>query len=285
MQLLIAILGALSAFLFALSLVPVKSPLAERLEALRLAGAANSGGTLAARTFDVIFSAERRGRLAQRLAEAGWYNVSPLQMGLRVLGGGCLGAIAGIVAFRPLLQQVPFVLAIVVGALLCLAGAYAPVTMLNRAVDERKVSIQRTLPDFLDMVSTTVEAGLSLNAALAYAVDAAPGALGSEIREALSEIRLGRARGEALKAAARRANVEEFSTTITALVQAERMGSNVAAVLSEVAEDTRNRRLMVLEEHAAKLPVKMTIPMAAFLLPAVFTVIFGSVIANYFASR
>ncbi len=76
--------------------------------------------------------------------------------------------------------------------------------MMNRAIEERKVSIQKTLPEFLDMVSSTVQAGLALNSALAYAVDAAPGPLGEEIKEALSEIRLGRSRSQALKAVGER---------------------------------------------------------------------------------
>ncbi|TAM62133.1 type II secretion system F family protein [bacterium] len=283
MLLLIPILGALSAFLFAISLIPVKSPLAERLEALRvaktLAGPANS----TARAFELIFSKERRGQLAQQLVEAGWYTVTPAQMGLRVVGGACLGVALALVALHSL--HLPFAVLALLCALLVVGLAYAPIILLNGAIEARKAAVQRALPDFLDMVATTVQAGLSLNAALAYAVDAAPGPLGSEIKEALSEMRLGRSRVDALKAAAFRVNQQEFSTTVTAITQSERMGTNIAAVLSEVAEDTRNHRILLLEERAAKLPVQMTMPMAFFLLPAIFVVIFGAAAANYFASR
>lgn len=283
MLLLIPILGALSAFLFAISLIPVKSPLAQRLEALRTAKAFAAPTSSAARAFELVFSKERRGRLAQQLVEAGWYTVTPAQMGLRVVGGACLGAALAILAFRSL--HLPFGVLLLLCALLFVGGAYGPITLLNRAVEARKAAIQRTLPDFLDMVATTVQAGLSLNAALAYAVDAAPGPLGSEIKEALSEMRLGRSRIDSLKAAAQRVNQQEFSTTVTAITQSERMGTNIAAVLGEVSEDTRNHRIMLLEERAAKLPVQMTMPMAFFLLPAIFVVIFGAAAANYFASR
>ena len=283
MLLLIPALGALSAFLFAISLIPAKSPLAERLEALRVAKTLAGPTSSTARAFELIFSKERRGRLAQQLVEAGWYSVTPAQMGLRVVGGACLGGALALLALRSM--HLPFAVLALLCALLVVAPAYAPIMLLNGAVEARKAAVQRTLPDFLDMVATTVQAGLSLNAALAYAVDAAPGPLGSEVREALSEMRLGRARVDALRAAASRVNQQEFSTTVTAITQSERMGTNIAAVLSEVAEDTRNHRIMLLEERAAKLPVQMTMPMALFLLPAIFVIIFGAAAANYFASR
>jgi tight adherence protein C len=165
------------------------------------------------------------------------------------------------------------------------AACYAPMSLLQRAIEARKSAVQQALPDFLDMVASTVHAGLSVNAALAYAIDAAPGALGDELKEALSEVRLGRARADALKAAAKRLNQPEFTTTISAITQAERLGANVSKVLGELADDVRNHRIMVVEEHAAKLPVKMIFPMAFFFMPALFAMIFGTLAANYFSQR
>ncbi len=150
-------------------------------------------------------------------------------------------------------------------------------------MEARKAAIQKTLPEFLDMVATTVQAGLALNQALAYAVEAAPGPLGEEISEALAEIRLGRSRADALKAAADRTNQPDFRNAMRAVTQAERLGSNIAEMLSNLAEDARHRRLMLIEEMAAKLPVKMVFPMVLFMIPAIFTIIFGAVAANYFA--
>jgi tight adherence protein C len=160
-------------------------------------------------------------------------------------------------------------------------GFYAPMGALDKAITARKTAVQKALPDFLDMVATTVQAGLSINQSLGYAVDAAPGALGEEIKAALSEIRLGRARSEALKATAERLQQQQFSTTVTAITQAERLGTNISKVLNELAEDVRNHRIMLVEEHAAKLPVKMVFPMAMFMLPSLFVVIFGALAANY----
>jgi tight adherence protein C len=126
-----------------------------------------------------------------------------------------------------------------------------------------------------------VQAGLSFNAALGYAQEVAVGPLGEEIKAVLSEIRLGRSRAEALKSMANRVKQEQLSTTVTAIVQAERLGSNLANVLEELAEETRNRRMIRAEEIANLMPTKMVIPMALFMLPALFIMIFGGVAAEY----
>ncbi len=275
----IVVLGAIAAFLFAVSLIPQKSALKKRIEELQMRSS-QSRDPASIRRFEKIFSPERRGQLLRKLMEAGWYTVTPAQMGVRIIGGGIFGLVFAFV----LLEFVHFQLSLTIMFALLAggAGAYMPMSALQRACDARKVSVQKTLPDFLDMVSTTVQAGLSVNAALAYSIDSAPGPLGDEIKAALSEIRLGRSRAEALRAAADRLQQQQFTTTITAITQAERLGTNISKVLNELSEDVRNHRIMLVEEHAAKLPVKMVFPMAMFLLPALFVVIFGALVANYF---
>ena len=210
----------------------------------------------------------------------GWYTVTPAQMGARIVAFGCLGLIASIILLAFIHASLMMTLG--VGLMMGLGGAYLPFSSLERACEVRKAQVQKTLPDFLDMVATTVQAGLSMNAALVYSIDAAPGALGDEIKATLSEIRLGRSRLEAMRGAAERLQQQQFSTTVTAITQAERLGSNISKVLNELAEDVRNQRIMLVEEHAAKLPVKMIFPMALFMLPAIFVVIFGALVANYF---
>jgi len=165
--------------------------------------------------------------------------------------------------------------------LFTIVGAYAPLSQLKIAVTERKRLIQIGLPDLLDMLASTVQAGLAFTAALQSAQDVATGPLGEEIKAALSEIRLGRSRADALKSMAKRVRQESLSTTITAIVQAERLGSNLAAVLEELAEEVRNRRMTRAEEIANLMPTKMVIPMALFMLPALFVMIFGGVVAEY----
>lgn len=286
MHLLIPVLGAISIFLFALSLVPAENPLALKLVALGGSGGANAHAanvnTLERIVANVV-PLEQRGRLAQQLIEAGWYRIRPAQLVIRVIAGACAGVAIALLVGRFL--QLSFGFELFLQIMIVIACAYVPMSLLQRAIEERKTAVQKALPDFLDMTATTVQAGLSINAAIAYSVEAAPGPLGDEIREALAEIRLGRPRAEALKAAADRLNQTEFNTAITAINQAEKLGSNIAKVLDELAEDTRNHRVMLVEEHAQKLPVKMVIPMAFFMLPSLLTIIFGSLVANYLVQR
>lgn len=273
----IVLLGVAAVFLFSLSAVPQKSPLKKTLEALESRGMQRDSRNVKA--FEKLFSEERRGRLKRKLMEAGWYTVTPAQMGLRIVAGCLMGLVfSGIV-----LTFLHLHLILTVGITLVISGvgAFMPLSALDKAAQTRKNQVQKSLPDFLDMVATTVQAGLSINQSLGYAVDAAPGALGDEIKAALSEIRLGRARSDALKAAADRLQQQQFSTTVTAITQAERLGTNISKVLNELAEDVRNHRIMLVEEHAAKLPVKMVFPMAMFMLPALFVIIFGALAANY----
>ncbi len=282
MVLLIPLAVAVSAFLLALSAIPSKSSLDKTLEELE-AGGLTPKDSKSVRAFGKILSKESQGKLSRRLAEAGWYTVTPARMGMRITGGGVGGLVLAFVFvhFLHLPAAIGLVMTLVGGGV----GAYAPLSMLQRAVEARKIAVQKALPDFLDMVATTVQAGLSVNAALAYAIDAAPGALGEEITSALSEIRLGRSRSDALRAAAERLQQQQFSTTISAITQAERLGTDIAKVLNELAEDVRNQRVMLVEEMAAKLPVKMVMPMALFMLPSLFVVIFGALAANYLAPK
>lgn len=276
----IPLLFAASAFLFAVSLIPSKSSHAEQLERLK-ARDATGRNTREAEPFDRLFSGERRTTLSRKLIEAGWYNVTPAKIGMRIVAGGCFGIVLALLIWNFVPLEIWLVAPLAILAVVF--GAYAPIFALNQAIEARKGAIQKALPDFLDMIASTVQAGLALNAAMTYAVDVAPGPLGEEIQEALADIRLGRSRADALKAAAERTNQQEFKTAISAITQAERLGSNISMVLNELAEDARHRRVMLVEEMAAKLPVKMVFPMALVMLPSLFVIIFGSLAANYFA--
>jgi len=269
---------ALSAFLFALSLTPSKSEVTKRLEELEGLRWDGTSGTRA-QAFERIFSEQQRGKLQQQLQEAGWYNITPAKMGARIVSGGGFGMAIALTACTYIgIWDTTFLAGII---LLTICGAYLPLSQLKSAVQKRKIAIQRALPDLLDMLGTTVQAGLAFNAALQFAQEIAIGPLGEEIKAVLSEIRLGRSRADALKAMAARVRQEQLSTTVTAIVQAERLGSNIAKVLEELSEETRNRRMMRAEEIANMMPTKMVIPMALFMLPALFVMIFGGVAAGY----
>ncbi len=279
---LIPIVFAFSAFFFALSLLPTKNVLSEQLEELKARDPLKSERTdypLLGR----LLTRERRIALMRRLAEAGWYTMTPMKFALRVAAGVFFGALLMLLVVQFVNVPVAWILPLI--ALVTFCGGYAPFFILNRAIEARHATIQKNLPEFLDMVASTVQAGLALNSAMTYAVEAVPGPLGDEIKEALSEIRLGRARSDALKAVGDRTNQPALRNALRVVTQAERLGANVSKLLNDLAQDARHHRLMLVEEMAAKLPVKMVFPMVFFMVPAIITIIFGSVAANYFATR
>jgi tight adherence protein C len=187
--------------------------------------------------------------------------------------GTVFGALATVMHQTILIAAIAVVVGLVVGYIF-------PTFSLDGAIKKRKTAIARRLPDLLDMVSTTVEAGTALNGALAIAVTRLEGPLADEFRMTLSDIRVGVNRADALTALSRRVNQIDLASVVTALVQTERLGGNVAQVLDELAEEARSRRLNRAEELAAKIPVKMVIPMALFMLPALLVMIFGPVAAQ-----
>ncbi len=259
------------------SVTPQKSILLEQLESVT---ARNISGPVHERfaAMEKIFGDDGRTQMQQQLVEAGWYTTTPAQIGARIGAGLAIGLAVGILPlfflhpFKMLYLLIPFMPAII--------GSYLPFFMLNQAIKSRKVAVQKALPDFLDMVGTTVQAGVALNQALSYAIPVAAGPLAEEVKECLSQVRLGRSLSDALRAMARRINQEQITSTITAITQAEKLGANISRVLNELAEEVRNARVTAVEEKAAALPITMVFPMVLFLLPALFSTIFGAVAAE-----
>ena len=271
---------ALAVGLLFVSLTPSKSEVSKRLEQLEEMRFEPGQRQEA---FAKIFNEEQRGKLQQQLFEAGWYTVTPAKIGARIVAGAVFGFTIGIslAAWRHSTELL-YIAGIV---LFTIGGAYLPLSQLKIAVKERKIKITKALPDLLDMLASTVQAGLAFNAALAVAQEVAVGPLGEELKAVLSEVRLGRSRSDALKSMSMRVRQEQLATTVTAIVQAERLGSNLAAVLEELAEEVRNRRMIRAEELANLMPTKMVLPMALFMLPALFVMIFGGVVAQYLSSN
>lgn len=272
----IAASGAGSALLLALSAIPAESPIAARLKKMERV----NSRSISERTgiIEQIVSGERQSRLQSRLIEAGWYHVSPLGMTMRGLGALGCGLVIGFIMM--LLVFGSGLLAILGEVFTALVAWRLPNIVLSRAIVARKERLQRSLPDFLDVLAATVQAGLALNGALVQAVNATRGPLHEELESMLAEVRLGRPRAEALQAMAERVNEDSILTMVTAIVQAERLGSNLTEVLQELAKDTRDRRWLRAEERASHLPIKMILPMALFMIPSLYIMIFGPVIAS-----
>jgi tight adherence protein C len=222
----------------------------------------------------------QRRTLARRLTEGGWYDITPIKFTAYTLIGGGVGAVLGVLAMISLGK----VDVMSVGVFIALTGVgfFAPNGLLDRAIEARKKSVQRELPNFLDMVATSVEAGTALSQSLNIAMDAVTGPLHRELELVNDDIRLGRSRGEALAAMAHRVREPDLTTCVTAIVQAEKLGGNIANVLNSLAAEARERRMLRAEEIAAALPVKMVFPMALCMLPALLLIIFGGIAAQYF---
>lgn len=229
--------------------------------------------------FQRLLNDQRRDRLEVRLQEAGWYDVTPAKLFARA-GVYCAVGVGVGALFVVLLNLFSTLGLLIIGALAGF-GFYRPFGSLAGAINKRKTDVRRALPDFLDLLSSTVEAGVALNAAISTAAEGMKGALGDELRTALQDVRLGRSRAEALNAMASRVREPDLTTVVTALVQSERVGASITHVIEELAADSRDRRIMRAEELAAALSNKLIFPMALCMLPALFIMIFGGALARY----
>ena len=164
---------------------------------------------------------------------------------------------------------------ILVLVLLPVLGAQAPRSWLDRKVDERVSAIRRDLPDTLDLMAISVEAGVGFEGALAVVCDNFTSPLAEEFARTLREMELGLPRREALQNLKKRTEVPELSNFVLTLTQADALGMPIGRVLKISAEEMRTKRQQWAREKAAKLPVKILFPLVLFIFPAIFVVLMG----------
>jgi tight adherence protein C len=186
-------------------------------------------------------------------------------LGAGILLGLLLGKVSGYTGFG-LLR-----LAVLLGVM----GLFAPVAWLRRKQDERMASIRRDLPDVLDLLAISVEAGVGFEAAVEVVTRHFDGPLATEFARTLQEMELGLPRRDALQNLKRRTEVPELSNFVLILVQADALGMPIGRVLRTQAVEMRLKRKQWAREKAARLPVKILLPLALFILPALFVVILG----------
>jgi tight adherence protein C len=194
--------------------------------------------------------------------------------GLGLLTLAVFGALVGVgLAFRDGSFSVwPVISGAVLGGLV---GLWLPYVVVSHVAQKRQEQIRLRLPDALDMLTLSVEAGLAFDAALGQVAYGTQGPLAGEIGRALQEMQMGKRRADAMRALADRTTVPELKTIAIAVVQATELGIPIAQVLREQSQTMRVRRRQRAEEQARKVPVKVLFPLIFCLFPALFIVILG----------
>ncbi|MDX6477036.1 MAG: tight adherence protein [Gaiellaceae bacterium] len=201
--------------------------------------------------------------LAQRISSSSF---------LAIKGGAMIGcALLGLV-FAALAS---FVSAIVLLPVLAVIGFIGPDFILSSRVRKRRDAVRSALPDALDLLAVSVEAGLGFDGAVTKLTEHMSGPLIDEFGLLLSEIRMGESRQTALRNMASRIGAPELSSFVRAVVQADQLGISLGRILRVQATDTRLRRQAAAEEKAMKAPIKMLFPTVLFIFPALFVVLLG----------
>ena len=214
--------------------------------------------------------------VSKKLMAAGMRRTSPTTIigakGILGLGGALLGAVfAGVAA-----PQYMFFLVLLFGAM----GALAPGMYLNTRVKSRQAAVSAELPDALDLLSVSVEAGLGFDGAVQKLTEHMHGPLIEEFEFALGGIRIGEGRSEALKKMSERSGSSEMASFVRAIIQADQLGISLGRILKVQAGDTRLKRQLLAEEKAMKAPIKMLFPTVIFIFPAMFLVVLGPAFLN-----
>ena len=159
-------------------------------------------------------------------------------------------------------------------------GFFTPDVILGGRAAERQTQIRRELPDTIDQITVTVEAGLGLESAIARVARAGGGPLASELTRMLQDIQVGVARVQALRRLLERTDVDELRQFVNALIQAETYGVPVARVLRIQATELREKRRQYAEEQAMKLPVKVLFPLITCIMPTLVIVLMGPAVMD-----
>jgi tight adherence protein C len=219
-------------------------------------------------------------RTEKRLALAG--NPGDLRVA-DWLGIKAIGAIIGGILFFFLFAIVgllgfPFLIGAGFGIIGALLGYTIPEFWLGGRVKKRQKAIIMMIPDALDLLTISVRAGLGFDAALGKVVEKLKGPLSDEFRRALAEVRVGKARRDALRDIVPRTEVGPLTNFIGAIIQAEQLGVSISKVLQVQSEQLRIERRQRAEEMAAKAPIKMLFPLVGCIFPSLFIVILGPAI-------
>jgi tight adherence protein C len=189
---------------------------------------------------------------------------------LGFLGGTFLGGLAGKSS-----------LGILLALFFLFVGFMLPDMFVSFKARGRREEIRAGLPDALDLLAVSVEAGLGFDAAIAKLTEHMEGPLVDEFALSLGEMRIGETRQHALEKMVQRVQAPELASFVRAIIQADQLGISLGRILRVQATDTRNKRQAAAEEKAMKAPIKMLFPTALFIFPSMFLIILGPAFLNF----
>lgn len=223
-----------------------------------------------------ITRADTATKIAHRLDIAGnppAWDVNRI-IGLKVLGLGVLGVLGFAFALS---RAYPLNKVLLIAAGFAVFGYLLPNLLLKNAGDKREKLMRNSLPDAIDLLTISVEAGLGFDAAVARVAKNTTGPLAQEFARLLQEMQLGIGRAQAMRAMGERTSLPDLKSFCLAMVQADSLGIPIARVLRIQSHEMRTKRRQRAEEAAQKVPVKILFPVIFFILPTIFIVVIGPV--------
>jgi tight adherence protein C len=215
-------------------------------------------------------------RTNKRLKIAGWYpRVDAASWAsVRVI------AIIGLILLFVLVQGAFGSRRVMVGLVMVVIGVLGPEAILSRTINDRKAIIEKDLPDIIDLLVISVEAGLGFESALGRVAQNVPGQLADEFSRMLQETRVGVSRHQAMKDLSERTDVDDLNSFILSMNQADAFGVSIARMLRVQADELRVRRRQRAQERAFAAPVKMTFPLVLCIFPSIFVVLLGPAVIS-----
>jgi tight adherence protein C len=226
------------------------------------------GGAVAHR-----FGGVREAELRNELMAAGLHRMAPRKfLGYRILCTACVPAAWTWVAVSSAMPAAITVLGTITALLM---GWVAPITIVRKRARRRLQQIDHELPELIDLLIVTVEAGLGFNSSLQIAGDRLRGPVGEEIRLTLQEQSMGLSTNEALRNLLARAETPAMRSFVRAIIQGETLGVSIGEIMRTLAAEMRKRRRASAEERAQKAPIKILFPLIFLIFPAMFVILLG----------
>ncbi len=217
-------------------------------------------------------------KLRDKLVSAGMYGTTPRKiLGYQVL---CAIAFALVVLWLIPAMGGSIIFAIVLSVAAGVGGWFAPVYYVEQKRRKRMEMIDKQMPDMIDLLVVTIEAGLGILASMRVASESMSDPLGQELRLTLQEQRMGLSVGQAIESLGRRADAPNMKIFVRSITQGERLGVSIGTTMRNLSVEMRKRRRALAEERAQKMPVKMLFPLIFFIFPAMFIVILTPMIIN-----